>query len=179
MRGKAEMAKRWVFCLAVIGLVLMSGRDLQSQERPALTLGYFEMFLDRAPTNSDQAMLPQDARDVLIAKVRVVGGPSWLGGRDQSGMRPPLPLEMDLFGASIEVLDVLSGNVRAGTRLDVYFGRPGGQRRYKLPLTSDQKRRDYFVVSYARDDGKRRLLAVPISREEYELWAGERSRTRE
>jgi hypothetical protein len=80
--------------------------------------------------------------------------------------RPPLPA--DLFYAGIEIVAPLQGNVRAGDRQEVYFGTPGGRRNYKYPISPPS--REYFVASYVSPDGKRRLLELQISEQEYREW---------
>jgi hypothetical protein len=134
-------------------------------------LQYLQSFLDQAPADAELARLPPGAQDVIVAKVRVREGPFYLIGRDQSGAPPPLP--KDLFGARVEVLDVLKGRITTGAQFDLSFGVPGPGRRYKYPHTPRQKATDYFIVSYVEDDKVHRLLAFIISEQEHAEWEKE------
>jgi hypothetical protein len=128
-------------------------------------------FLDEPPAAGDLAKLPTTARDVIVAKVRIIGGPYYLMGRDQSGVPPPFP--KNLFEAKVEILDVLRGRTVKGAQYNVFFGVPGLGRRDKYPQTPSQKTRDHFVISYVEDDEERRLAGFPVSEQEYEEWRKE------
>jgi hypothetical protein len=43
------------------------------------------------------------------------------------------------------------------------------------PSTPDQRRREYTVVIYLGQDGKRRLVPFQISKLEYDKWSAENS----
>jgi hypothetical protein len=135
------------------------------------TVQYLQSFLDQTPDDAELARLPPGAQDVTVAKVRVLAGPFYLIGRDQSGAPPPLP--KDLFAARVEVLEVLKGKTTIGAVLHPSFGVPGPGRRYKFPHTPLQKERSYFIVSYVDDDRVRRLLAFTVSEQEYAVWEEE------
>jgi len=69
-----------------------------------------------------------------------------------------------------EVADVVRGAAAPGARLDVFFGKPGTSETYQTPRTPRMYARDYFIISYIAEDGVRRLIGSPVSREEYERW---------
>ena len=132
---------------------------------------YLQFFLDHAPTDADRAHIPPTARAIILAKVRIVVRPHWRGGRDQSGV--PAPLPKDIFGAEVEIVDILTGPAAVGERYYVSFGVPGSDQRHKYPHTLDQLRHEYFIVSYLDDDNVRRLAALPIAERDYEQWEWE------
>lgn len=127
-----------------------------------------EFFFDQPPAETLLAELPAAARDVVVAKVRIIGGVSSLLGRDQSG-RPP-PLTKDSLHAWVEITDVIRGAATVNMRFDGVFGKPGTELRYKFPHTQSMLKREYFIVSYVGGDGIRRLLGSPVSLEVYEKW---------
>jgi hypothetical protein len=130
-----------------------------------------QYFLEDRPTDF-ASRLPPTAREVIVAKVRVVGGFIYLAGRDQSGQRPSLP--KDLLMVQVEILGVLGGRAATGERYEVYVGVPGlvGQE-LVFPSTPSQKALQYFVVAYVDEDNLRRLLGFPIGEQAYEKWRRE------
>jgi hypothetical protein len=110
--------------------------------------------------------LPATYRDLVVAQVRVVEGPNYLVGRDQSG-KPPPPAK-DLFFARIEIIAVMEGNAAAGSRYGVRFGTPDVGR-LMWPHTPRMKSLSYFVVSYVGEDNQRRLLGIPAREQEYRV----------
>lgn len=129
-------------------------------------------LIDRPPGPADMARLPKSARNVVVAKVRLIERPRYLVGRDQSGAPPPLP--PDLFEARFKVVSVLQGTQAApGTEYVVRFGEPGMDRRHIYPHTPDQVSRDYFVVMYLADNDVRRLLEFPVSEKQFQEWERE------
>ena len=165
----------WIMRITLLSLAVVTGFNLregwaQMSADPQATK-YWQYFLDHAPADVDSAKLPASAQDVIIAKVRIVGGPSALGGRDQSGQPPPPP--KDPFFARVKIIAVLSGKAVTEGQYDLYYGASTRGGSYKNPVTPGQKARDYFIVSYVENDKRRRLLAFPESREEYEKWQKE------
>ena len=65
---------------------------------------YLQSFLDHPSADAERARLPSSAQDVIVAKVRILMGPYYGIGRDDPD-GPPLP--KDLFGARVEIVDVL------------------------------------------------------------------------
>jgi hypothetical protein len=172
--GKARNAfhppvnwKSRIVRLALLGLTIVfcfhEGRAQTSTE-PYAT----KHFLDAPPATADLSKLPATARDVIVAKVRIVEGLHYLVARDQSGKFPPLP--RDLFMALVEIVEVRVGKAATRQRYDVYFGVPGIGTRIKYPHTPSQKTRDYFIVSHLDKDNKRRLIGFPVGEKEYEQW---------
>src|SRR5580700_1236516 len=71
-------------------------------------------FLDAPPTKDDLVNLPAQAREAVIARVRLSNGsPILLTRRDQSGM-PSSFVPKTLFRARIELLDIISGAAKSG-----------------------------------------------------------------
>lgn len=154
-------------CLALMNLPLAFGfAECRAQASAQQTsMEYAAYFLDRPPTPAELSRVPANARDVVVAKVKLVQSLVYLVGRDQSGERPPPP--PDLFWARIEIIAAVQGATSTGGRQDVYFGTPGGgQYKYPRPPLGE-----YFVASYLSPDGKRRLLAFEISEQEFREWA--------
>jgi hypothetical protein len=130
-------------------------------------------FLDVPPTQDDLAHLPSQARDVIVAKVRLSnGGPVLLSRRDESGM-PSSFVPKYLFFAQIELLDVVSGPAKSGDRLGVFFAPPGRGQRDITPRTPAMIARKYFVVIFLNSDNEHQLLQQPASEEEFNGWEAE------
>lgn len=131
-------------------------------------------FLDNVPSRVDASTLPKTARDVVVARVRIVGRPSYLVGRDQSGGPSLEPRPKNLFHSRLKILKVESGKATVGSTVDATFGLPtsSGLRNYH-PYTPEQLDRDYFVVMYTDDDGRARLAGFAIGESEYQLWKSE------
>lgn len=127
-------------------------------------------FLDAPPTKDDLANLPPEARDLLVAKVRLSKGVS-LARRDQSGL--PAPPTKNIFFADIELLDVLSGTAKSGDQLEVFIATTPGVRRYITPVTPAMKAREYFIATFLDRENQRQLLGLPASQDEFEKWEAE------
>ena len=153
----------------VVVLSLNEGRAQMSTDAYA-----WKHFLDEPPTAEDLSQLRITGRDVLVAKIHIVGKIAWRGGRDQSGQPPPLPKR--LSAAEVEILDVLRGKAAKGSRLVVTFGVAVPGRRYMDPVTPRMYARDYFVVSYLDEDNERQLVEFPVGEQEYAEWERERSK---
>jgi len=132
---------------------------------------YLGAFLDRPPTKEERETLPSSARDVLAAKVRFRGRILYLVGRHQSGAPPK-----DLFMATVEVVEALEGQATVGAKYELYFGVPDLAKTYIYPHTEAQRSRDYFIVSFAGSDNRRRLLELPRKQQEYDTWLKEVAR---
>ena len=127
-------------------------------------------FLDTPPTKDDLLKLPPEAREPIVAKVRLFGTPILVAERDELGM-PPLFVPKALFRARIELLDITSGAAKSGDELDVFFGPPG-----KLaitPSTPEMVARVYFVVIFLDAENGHQLLGFPASQDEYDRWEAE------
>ena len=157
-------------CLALMNFPLVFGFAECSAQVSAqqTSIEYATHFLDRPPTPAELSHVPADARELVVAKVRLVEPLTYFVNRDQSG-RPP-PLSPDVFFARIEIVAAVQGAASAGNRLDVYFGARIRGRNYKYPPPRWPLSREYFVASYVSPDGKRRLLAFQISEEEFREW---------
>jgi hypothetical protein len=161
-----------VLC-AVLFFVLMLAFCHEGQAQMAIAPYATQYFLDQPPSRADLATLPPNARDVIIAKVRLTQSVSYLGGRDQSGEPWPFAVPKDLFRAVVKIVDVLSGSTKNGDEFGVFFGIPGPGRKYKYPRTPRMNERAYFIVSYRDEDDVRRLVGFPTSRDDYERWKRE------
>jgi hypothetical protein len=127
-------------------------------------------FLDAPPTKDDLANLPSQARDVTVAKVRMIRG-VWLGGRDQSGLPPP-PKKY-IYWAQVELLDILRGSAKRGDQLEVFVATAPDVGRYITPSTPAMQEREYFVVMFADAENKLQLFGLPASQNEFERWEAE------
>jgi hypothetical protein len=129
-------------------------------------------FLDQAPENIAVSTAPESARDVIVARVRLLERPSYLVGRDQSG-RPAVAPKFP-FRAKLKVLDVIRGNAMVGQSISVTFGsfNSSGKRHFG-PFTSHQIGRDYFVVIYLGSDDEYHLAGFPIDEARYQQWESE------
>jgi hypothetical protein len=107
-------------------------------------------FLEEPPAAIDRSKLPATARDVLVAKVRIVGRVVYLGGRHP--WDPPQPRPKTVLGAEVEILDVLSGSAVKSTRHIVVFLERGSGQRHKYPHVPKAYERDYFIVSYLNEE---------------------------
>ena len=126
-------------------------------------------FLDKLDDDVDLSKLPTAARDVVVAKVRALKAPSWLGERHSAD------LPRDVFFIRLKVLDVRRGNAVIGEEYNVYFGER--ERVLVYPITPDQLTREYMVVMYLdADDAKHRLVGFPISDAQYSVWQAEFSK---
>ena len=132
-------------------------------------------FLSELPADFEQAKLPSEAKDLVIARVRATEGTSSLGGRDQSGI-PATRSPRDRLFIRVRVLEVRLGSATIGEEYGVYFGE--GEHQVIFPVTPDQLRRDYVVVIY-RDalDGRRRLVGFPASYTQFVEWQKETYRS--
>jgi hypothetical protein len=153
--------------LAVIGVVPLANHgsyaQMVTQDKDKPPIAY---FLDRVPEALDISTLPKAARDVVVARVHITTSPSYLGGRDQSGI--PRPRPPYIFHVRMKILEVRSGNASVGAEVDATFGEP-----YPLihfPHTPNQLNRDYDVVIYSGDDDERHLAGFPISETHYQEW---------
>ena len=112
--------------------------------------------------------LPPNARDVIVAKVRLQEPVIWLGGRHCEGCTN------DIFGTRLKITEVLRGRAEVGQVFDVLLGERSDHRRFiAVPITPDQRGQGYTVTIYLTEDGLRRLAAFPISQLEYEKWNAE------
>jgi hypothetical protein len=127
-------------------------------------------FLDAPPTKDDLVNLPAQARDLIVAKVRLSKA-AWLGRRDQSGM--PAPPTKNIFFAQIELLDVLSGAAKSGDQLEVFIATAPDVQRYITPATPAMKAREYFIATFLDRENQRQLLGLPVSQDEFEKWEAE------
>jgi hypothetical protein len=129
-------------------------------------------FLEEPPAAIDRSKLPATARDVLVAKVRIVGRVVYLGGRHP--WDPPQPRPKTVLGAEVEILDVLSGSAVKSTRHIVVFLERGSGQRHKYPHVPKAYERDYFIVSYLNEENARQLAGFPEDAQRYEQWDRER-----
>jgi hypothetical protein len=128
-------------------------------------------FLDKLDGDVDPSKLPATAREVVVAKVRALESPSWVGERHSSGS-PPADLPRDVLFIRLKILDVRRGNAAIGEEYNIYFGERRNVMAY--PITPDQLTREYMVVMYLdADDAKHRLVGFPISDAQYSEWQAE------
>jgi len=131
-------------------------------------------FLDEAPADLSISNLPQTAKELVVAKVRLAGRSAWRGGRDQSGLPPSGPLPKEWLSAQLTILDVLRGKLPEKSIFGVTFGtRDNGHTYIPNPMTPSQLNRDYFVVMFPDDSGRMHLAGFPMSEAQYREWEAE------
>lgn len=162
----------WVKLLVLsfvgIGGVTMVA-EVSATERNMTPVAY---FMDQPPADVDApAYLPNDAQDVIVAKVRFQqdgDGVFWLGGRHCEGCTD------DILGARLKIVEVRTGNAQLGQAFFVHLGRRSEHREFMIyPVTPDERRREYTVVICLGGDGKRRLVPFQISKLEYDKWSAD------
>jgi hypothetical protein len=175
-----RMWASWIACITLLIASAPSGFHGASaqMENAQKDTKYFTSFLNKPPSKEDMSRLPSDAKDVVVAKVRVVASYGF-GGRhgEALGPRP----RNALFGVEVIVTAVVSGNATMeprqntimGPRHHVVYGRPGSGLRHIIPHTQGQRALEYYIVSYRRDDQWRRLVEFPITKEKFEEWEKE------
>ena len=143
--------------------------QMKSDERRLLSY-----FLEEAPADLSMSTLPQTAKQIVVAKVRLSGRSAWLGGRDQSGLPPSGPLPKEWLSAHLTVLDVLRGELPEKSILRVTFGtRDNGRTYIPNPMTPSQLARDYFVAMFSDDSDQMHLAGFPMSEAQYRQWEAE------
>jgi hypothetical protein len=160
--------------LAEITLAVMFGVitvvRLSATEHNITPVAY---FLEQIPADINAPRyLPSNAKDVITAKARLGQGMdvTWLGGRHCERCTN------DIFGSRLKIVEVLSGSAKDGQIFDVLFGQRSEHREFiAYPNTPDQRSREYTVVIYLGEDGKRRLVPFHISQTEYQKWHDEMS----
>jgi hypothetical protein len=130
-------------------------------------------FLDYPPSAAEISKLRGDRKELIVAKIRILGTIGSLIERDQSGRPPPHRFAKALYAAWIEVIDVIQGATNSGVRFDAVFGQPGTSEIYVIPRTPQMYAHEYFIVSYLGDDGMRHLIGFPVSDEAYNEWNAE------
>jgi hypothetical protein len=154
--------------VSIVGMTTVA--PLSAIEQDKTPVAY---FLEQMPADMNAPhYLPGDATNVITAKVRLGQGldVAWRGGRHCEGCTN------DIFGSRLKIVEVLAGSANVGQIFDVLFGQRSEHRRFiTYPSTPDQRSREYTVVIYLSDDGKRRLVPFQISQLDYEKWDAEHS----
>jgi hypothetical protein len=129
-------------------------------------------FLDEEPSDLGQAALPTTARDVVVARVSLIGRPRYLVGRepDEDALPPKY-----LFRSRLSVALVLSGHAAVGDNFDATFAKPNGSGQMTMVPLRDEVHRDYLVIAYVDEDGQRHLAGYPISEAKYRTWRAKAS----
>lgn len=127
-------------------------------------------FLDEPPDVSELSRVPAGARDAFIARVKILGR---IGGLLPRHPAPPFP--RDLLYADIAIVEVVHGQPPPASEIGVRFGEVGPDPRIHIPRTLRPLNlaRDYFVICFVDEDGRRRLLSFPSTVAEYERWYDE------
>ena len=161
-----KLAKLLALAFVAIMVVTTVAR-LSAAEQDKTPVAY---FLEQMPDINAPNHLPSDAKDVIVAKVRLGQGldVAWLGGRHCEGCTN------DIFGARLKIVEVLTGSAQVGQIFDVLLGQRSEHREFiAVPNTPDQRSREYTVVIYLGEDGKLRLVPFSIPQLEYEKWNSE------
>lgn len=150
--------KAFKLALALIAIVSLA-------VKAAAELPPVAYFLEQTPGATDvPANLPDNAKEVVVAKVHFKMRPVWMGGRHCEGCTN------DIFFTRVEVVAVTRGSAEIGQTFDVRMGLRNDNRKFAFPRTPDQLGREYTVVIYSSDDGLLRLASFPISAEQYAQW---------
>ncbi|UZE51081.1 hypothetical protein ONR75_10950 [Rhodopseudomonas sp. P2A-2r] len=151
--------------LVAIAVVAVEATHLVKAAEPKVPVAYF------LGQSSDPAHvpnnLPGDATDVVVAKVRVLGRASWMGGRHGEG------ITNDILFTRVKIIEVKEGTAEVGQVLGVRMGLRNDFREFSYPHTPDQLAQEYAVLIYSSGDGLRRLAAFPISSSQYVDWQTE------
>ncbi|MCA1535474.1 hypothetical protein I6F21_23360 [Bradyrhizobium sp. NBAIM03] len=127
-------------------------------------------FLDKPPSDIRTSTLPTTAKEVLLARVRLLGTAAGLGGRISTGR----PWERFSQGASRgqpQGSRSPEGNASVDSVFDATFGVTDQTHSLiPVPRTKSELERDYFVVVYADDGGHWHLAGFPMSEAEYRSW---------
>jgi hypothetical protein len=160
---------RALFRAVICGLALVTvdAKEVRGQ----MVNGFATKFFLEEPPNPNQLNTIPDASDLTIAKVRLADRLTYLIGRDQSGRPPALP--KDLFYAEVDIVQVIQGNIKSGSRISLYFGRPGASIRYKYPHTPAMMEKVYYIVFRMDPDQRYRIVGFPAAEEEYLDWDAE------
>jgi len=128
-------------------------------------------FLDETSDGAVPNNLPANARDVIVAKARLVEPPIWLLGRH--GEEPG----NDVFATKVEITEVKRGSAENGRVFDVRMGLRTDYRDFAYPVaipqTPDQLSQEYTVIIYSAEDGIRRLASFMISPSQHARWEAE------
>ncbi|RTE91115.1 MULTISPECIES: hypothetical protein [Bradyrhizobium] len=128
-------------------------------------------FLDKPPSDIRTSTLPTTAKEVLLARVRLLGAAAYRGGRVDRGGHRQHPLPKELLFARLRILEALNGNVAVGSAVDVTFG--AIDKTHSLipaPRTPLELKREYYVLLYAGDGGQWHLAGFPMSEADYRKW---------
>ncbi|MEH2493291.1 hypothetical protein [Bradyrhizobium sp. AZCC 2230] len=157
-----KSAKRSLAVVAVMMSAIIVGLPRSSAMENNAPIAYFS---EGAPDNLVEAMnnLPPDARDVVVAKVRLQQPVAWMGGRHCEGCTN------DIFFARLKITEALRGQAEVGQVLNVFLGKRSEHREHiAVPGSPRQWCREYTVVIYTTDDGIRRLASFQISKTLYD-----------
>ncbi|HEX8665512.1 MAG TPA: hypothetical protein VF744_15945 [Beijerinckiaceae bacterium] len=161
----ARALSRTVIC--GLALAVVDAEEVRGQ----MVNGFATKFFLEEPPNPNQLNTIPDASDLTIAKVRLADRLTYLIGRDQSGRPPALP--KDLFYAEVDIVQAIQGNIKSGSRISLYFGRPGASIRYKYPHTPAMMEEVYYIVFRMDRDQRYRIVGFSAPEEEYLDWDAE------
>lgn len=156
-----KLVKRSLALVAVMSAITL-GLPLSAANDQSAPIAYFS---EGPPSALQEALtdLPPDARDVVVAKVRLQQPVFFMGGRHCEGCTN------DIWFARLKVTEALRGKVEVGQVLDVFLGRRSEGRHYiAVPGSPNRWCREYTVVIYTMEDGIRRLASFPISKTQYD-----------
>ena len=172
-----KSVKRSLALVAAMMSAIIVGPPRSSAMENKKPIAYFS---EGAPDNLVEALnnLSPDARDVVVARVRLQQPVIWMGGRHCE------LCTNDVWFARLRITGTLKGKAEVGQVLDVFLGQRSEHRRYiAIPRTPDQRGREYTVAIYSMGDGIQRLASFPISKPQYDrlssdwlAYEGERSR---
>jgi hypothetical protein len=133
--------------------------------------GYQKFLLDAPPSDAQISAVSKSYRDVIVAKIAIVGNFVSNSPQDMSGVAIQPPVYTLTF--EVKILEILSGNGVPGSVVRVMIARKPNEPIFPYPRSSSQRQREYFVLSYIDDRGDRRLAGIPMLHEDYRLWQTE------
>jgi hypothetical protein len=155
--------------LALLFLALSLGSGCGQTQTGAAPPFAMKFFFDAPPTKDNLTNLPPQARNIIVAKVRISKS-GWLGPPDTLGGSRNPPLPKNLFWAQVQLVDVLSGAANTGEQLDVFMAATPTFERYITPSMPAMRAREYFIVTFLDTESEHQLLGLPASKTEFERW---------
>ncbi|MGJ5137637.1 hypothetical protein ACQR1V_06595 [Bradyrhizobium oligotrophicum] len=134
----------------------------------AAASGLRTYFSEELPVEITKPQSLSSMDQIVVARVRVLGGPAGLYGFEQSA-RPGEAFHED-YSAWLQVLAVLRGKRPELERINVTFG--SGHSYAQGPTTPRQLQQEYFVAMYEDLSGFH-LIGVPIEAAKYTEWQQE------
>lgn len=161
MQATMVMARKHALFFSVLICILASASGL-TRSQSASAGSPVSFFFDKFP-DMTSLVIPAPAPPITIAKVRL-GSIAYL--RNRHGENPS---GIDkLFGAEVEIIEILTGPHAERPTLIVYFGFPGGQHKY--PRSRSEREKNHVIAFYRDENGRYQLAGMPVSQKQFEDW---------